>query len=103
MGSGTAGAGTGGVTERGARRLRPGWLANALARWRADLSPAAMDRRILHRLSSLSDRELRGIGFVRRDLDDARLPGVEDVSTFLIARREARRALRRRLSGGTAL
>ena len=99
MTSGTADSGAGGV-EGAAPRLRRRWLADLAAWLRADLSRPAMDQRILHRLSALTDRELRGIGLVRRDIHDAGLPDTGDVSTFLIDRRDARRALRRRLSGG---
>lgn len=99
MECGTAGSGTGG-SKRAPLRFAPGWVTEALARLRADLSRPAMDRRILHRLNVIIDRELRAIGFVRRDVHDARAPDAGDVAAFLVARREARHALRRRLCGG---
>lgn len=99
MECGTVGSETGG-TGRAAPRFASGWLTEALARLRADLSRPAMDRRILHRLAVMSDRELRDIGFVRRDVHDARAPDAGDVATFLVARREARRVLRHQLSRG---
>ncbi len=77
---------------------RPAWLAGWLARLRADLARPAMDRRILYRLSTLSDGQLHGIGLVRRDIHDAQRPEVGDAAAFLIARRDARHALRRHLS-----
>ncbi|MDP4025301.1 DUF1127 domain-containing protein [Methylobacterium sp. NEAU 140] len=71
-----------------------GFIAAALARLADDLGRPARDRRVLHRLSTLSDRELRDIGLWRQDLSDAVLPENGSVSAFLIDRREARRAAR---------
>ncbi len=96
MGSGATDPGVGGRGR--AAPWRPAWLMGWLARLRADLTRPAMDLRILHRLSTLSDRELRGIGLVRADIHDARRAEAGDVSAFLIVRRDARRELRRRLS-----
>lgn len=61
---------------------------------RADLGGTARNRRVLHRLSSLSDRELKDIGLWRQDVYDAGLIENGDASHFLIERREARRSAR---------
>lgn len=84
---------------RGAGEERTGlrlgaWIGDALARLRADLAPAAMNRRILHRLTVMSDDELRGLGLTRQDLRDARLWEIRNVADFLVARRETRRKSR---------
>ena len=65
------------------------------AAWlRADLAGAVRNRRVLHRLASLSDRELKDIGLWRQDVSDAGLIENGDASRFLIGRREARRLAR---------
>ena len=60
----------------------------------ADLGGAARNRRVLHRLASLSDRELKDIGLWRQDVRDAGLIENGDASRFLLERREARRSAR---------
>ena len=65
------------------------------ARWlRDDLAGAVRDRRVVHRLESLSDRELRDIGLWRQDVRDAGLIENGDASRFLMGRRDARRLAR---------
>lgn len=61
---------------------------------RADLASVARDRRVLHQLASLSDRELKDIGLWRQDVRDAGLFENGDASRFLVERREARRSAR---------
>ncbi|MCJ2064592.1 DUF1127 domain-containing protein [Methylobacterium sp. J-088] len=60
---------------------RPTWIARAAraiaeasAEIRAGLSRAAMNRRVMHRLSTLSERELKDIGLSRQDVADALEP-----------------------------
>ena len=72
---------------RSAARIVAGWWEAAAA----GLSRQAQNRRVLHRLSAMSDRELRDIGLVRQDVADAALPGNGDASLLLVARREERR------------
>ena len=67
-------------------RIVAGWWKAAAA----GLSRQAQNRRVLHRLSAMSDRELRDIGLVRQDVVDAALPGNGDASHLLLARREER-------------
>ena len=69
-------------------------IAAFATRLGADLSGAARDRRVLHQLASLSDRELKDIGLWRQDVHDAGLMENGDASHFLLDRREARRAAR---------
>lgn len=66
----------------------------AAAQVRFDLSRRAMNVRVLHRLSMMSDRELKGIGLVRRDVVDAALPPCDDAVHLLLERRETRRIMR---------
>lgn len=67
------------------------WLS---ARWdglKADLSQPAMDRRILHRLSVMSEDELQRIGLTASDVSAARALEAGPVADFLAARRARRR------------
>ncbi|MCJ2022328.1 DUF1127 domain-containing protein [Methylobacterium sp. E-065] len=80
---------------------RPTWIARAAraiaeacAEIRADLSRAAMNRRVLHRLSTLSERELKDIGLSHRDVADAFGPGIDDAIDLLNGRRDERRSAR---------
>jgi uncharacterized protein YjiS (DUF1127 family) len=81
---------------------RPRWIAriagtvSAFAgELRDGLSRAAMNRRVLQRLSTLSERELKDIGLTRQDVADAGVPGTSDAILLLIDRRDARRRGRR--------
>ncbi len=67
-----------------------GALGVALAWLRTEFGRVATNRRVLHRLSVMSDRELRDIGLIRQDVRDANLPGVDAIA-FLRDRREAQR------------
>lgn len=59
------------------------------------LSRDALNRRVLYRLSVLSDRELGDIGLTRYDVMDAvSLGGGGDASHFLVSRRDERRSTR---------
>lgn len=69
-------------------------IAEAAAEIRAGLSRAAMNRRVLHRLSALSDRELKDIGLSRQDVADACGPSVSDAIDLLNGRRDERRQAR---------
>ncbi|MCJ2121589.1 DUF1127 domain-containing protein [Methylobacterium sp. J-077] len=80
---------------------RPSWLARsvraiaeAAAEVRAGLSRAAMNRRVLHRLSTLSERELKDIGLTPQDVADAAVPGRHDAIDLLVRRRDSRRRTR---------
>lgn len=80
---------------------RPQWIVRAArviaevaAGIRAGLSRAAMNRRVLHRLSTLSDRELKDIGLSRQDVADACGPGAFDAIDLLNSRREEHRQAR---------
>ncbi|MEE7489498.1 DUF1127 domain-containing protein [Methylobacterium oryzae CBMB20] len=84
-------------------RIRPrsGWLARTVgsvlavgAEVRAGLSRAAMNRRVLQRLSTLSDRELKDIGLTPQDVADACVPGTSDAIHLLVGRRDERRRAR---------
>ncbi|KAA0124927.1 DUF1127 domain-containing protein [Methylobacterium sp. P1-11] len=84
-------------------RIRPrsGWLARTAgpvlavaAEVRAGLSRAAMNRRVLQRLSTLSDRELKDIGLTPQDVADACVPGTGDAIHLLVGRRDERRHAR---------
>ena len=82
-------------------RSRGGWLARmagpvltVAAEVRAGLSRAAMNRRVLQRLSTLSDRELKDIGLTRQDVADACVPGAGDAIHLLVGRRDERRHAR---------
>ncbi|KQS61636.1 hypothetical protein ASG32_13055 [Methylobacterium sp. Leaf361] len=89
-------------TRIGSRiRSRGGWLARmagpvltVAAEVRAGLSRAAMNRRVLQRLSTLSDRELKDIGLTRQDVADACVPGTGDAIHLLVGRRDERRHAR---------
>jgi uncharacterized protein YjiS (DUF1127 family) len=59
------------------------------------VSRRAMNRRVLQQLSAMSERDLRDIGLVPQDVEDACLPENGDASLFLIARRGERRGSRR--------
>ena len=69
-------------------------LGAAFVALQADLGGPARNRRVLHRLSTLSDRELKDIGLWRQDVRDAGLLENGDAARFLTERREARRAAR---------
>lgn len=69
-------------------------IAGAAAGIRVGLSRAAMNRRVLHRLSMLSERELKDIGLSRQDVADACSPGAFDVIDLLNGRRAERRQAR---------
>ncbi|TXN04222.1 DUF1127 domain-containing protein [Methylobacterium sp. WL64] len=80
---------------------RPSWLARAAraiaeaaAEVRTGLSRAAMNRRVLHRLATLSERELKDIGLTPQDVADATVPGRRDATDLLIGRRDDRRRAR---------
>lgn len=80
---------------------RSGWLARTAgavlavaAEVRAGLSRAAMNRRVLQRLSTLSDRELKDIGLTPQDVADACVPGTGDAIHLLVGRRDERRRAR---------
>ena len=61
------------------------------------LSRHARDRRVLRRLSTMSDRELQDIGLTRGDVvDAASLPRNDDASLLLVRRRDERRGNRLR-------
>lgn len=82
-------------------RSRGGWLARmagpvltVAAEVRAGLTRAAMNRRVLQRLSTLSDRELKDIGLTRQDVADACVPGTGDAIHLLVGRRDERRHAR---------
>ena len=61
------------------------------------LSRNARDRRVLRRLSAMSDRELQDIGLTRGDVvDAASLPRNDDASLLLVRRRDERRGNRLR-------
>lgn len=79
---GTVGAGRG---------LRSGGVVGAALAWLGDeFGRVATNRRVLHRLSVMSDSELRDIGLIRQDVRDADLPGVDAIA-FLRGRRDAQR------------
>jgi uncharacterized protein YjiS (DUF1127 family) len=89
------------LTETARTGTPPSWIARivgaiteAAAEVRAELSRAAMNRRVLHRLSTLSERELKDIGLTPQDVADAAVPGLRDATDLLIGRREARRRAR---------
>lgn len=94
------------MTETATLEARTGRLARMAgtvlalaAEIRAGLSRAAMNRRVLQRLSTLSDRELKDIGLTRQDVADACVPGTGDAIHRLIGRRDERRQAR----GGAAV
>jgi len=66
------------------------WLSVLSGGMRAELSQPAMDRRILHRLSVMTEDELRRIGLTASDVRAARAQEVGPVADFLAARRRAR-------------
>ena len=86
--------------------VRAPWIARAAAmafalaaQARAGLSRAAMNRRVLQRLSTLSERELKDIGLTPQDVvdacvADACVPGTGDAISLLIGRRDERRHAR---------
>ena len=81
----------------GQSRPRRAWafLMRIVARLREDLTRPAINRRVVHRLSVLSDRELKDIGLVRQDVFDASLPENGDATCFLLRRRDEARHRRR--------
>lgn len=71
--------------------------AGMVARCAESLSREALNRRVLYRLSVLSDRELGDIGLTRWDVRDAAALGSgDDATIFLTGRREGRRTSRLR-------
>ncbi|MCJ2054479.1 DUF1127 domain-containing protein [Methylobacterium sp. J-070] len=89
------------LTETAGAEVRTPWIARAAARvaafgaeLRADLSRAAMNRRVLQRLSSLSARELKDIGLTPQDVADAGVPNGDDAIALLVGRRDERRHAR---------
>ncbi|GJD38197.1 MULTISPECIES: DUF1127 domain-containing protein [Methylobacterium] len=87
-------AGTG-AGDRAGRLAR--FARRLLAKAAAELSRQAINRRVLHKLSVMTDRELKDIGLIRQDVTDAGA-GPADASQFLISRRDERREARRRPS-----
>ncbi|MCJ2092277.1 DUF1127 domain-containing protein [Methylobacterium sp. J-072] len=86
------------LTETAHAAGRPSWLARSIqaiaeaaAEVRTGLSRVAMNRRVLHRLSTLSARELKDIGLTPQDVADAGVPGRHDAIALLVGRRDARR------------
>ena len=69
-------------------------IAGAISEVWADLSRAAMNRRVLVRLSMLSERELKDIGLTPQDVADAAVPGHDDAVSLLVGRRDERRRAR---------
>lgn len=57
------------------------------------VSRQAINRRVLRKLSVMTDRELKDIGLIRQDITDAGA-GEADASRFLLVRREERRQAR---------
>lgn len=53
---------------------------------------SAMNRRILHRLSSAPRHELASLGLTPNDVQDAAAPGITDAAGFLRAKRALRRS-----------
>jgi uncharacterized protein YjiS (DUF1127 family) len=81
---------------RGAIASAKARLSGVLAAAAAAVSRAAINRRVVRRLSVMSDRELRDIGLVRQDVLDSEILLLDgDASNFLIDRRNERRAARR--------
>jgi uncharacterized protein YjiS (DUF1127 family) len=70
------------------------YLARLVGAVADGLSRQAMNRRVLHQLAAMSERDLRDIGLVPQDVEDACLPENGDPSLFLIARRGERRGSR---------
>jgi uncharacterized protein YjiS (DUF1127 family) len=77
-----------------AATLFAAWAAKWAAEVRAGLSRAAMNRRVLQRLSTLSERELKDIGLTPQDVADACAPGASDAIHLLVGRRDERRTAR---------
>ncbi|MGU3359519.1 DUF1127 domain-containing protein [Methylobacterium sp. M6A4_1b] len=72
------------------------WLMRGAGVAAAGMSRAAINRRVVRQLSVMSDRELRDIGLVRQDVLDSEMLLLEgDASSFLVGRRDERRAGRR--------
>ena len=61
---------------------------------KAGLSRDAVNRRVLHRLSTMSDRELSDIGLTRYDVQDAASLHAGDPTHLLVTRRNERRHAR---------
>ncbi|GJE19253.1 DUF1127 domain-containing protein [Methylobacterium marchantiae] len=68
-------------------------LRRLLAQIASGLSRQAINRRVVRKLAVMSDRELKDIGLVRQDVEDAG-SGVGDASLLLLARRDERRGAR---------
>ena len=64
-----------------------------LSKAAAGLSRQAINRRVLRKLSVMSDRELKDIGLIRQDVSDAGASEA-DASQFLMSRRDERRQAR---------
>ena len=58
---------------------------------REEFGRPAMNRRILHRLSTAPRHELAHLGLTPGDVRDAAAPGITDAAGFLRARRASRR------------
>lgn len=84
--------------QSGIADTRLPWIARVVVRFaaevRAGLSRAAMNRRVLQQISTLSERELKDIGLTRQDVADACAPGTGDAIHLLVGRRDARRHAR---------
>ncbi|MCJ2132900.1 DUF1127 domain-containing protein [Methylobacterium sp. J-026] len=88
-------------TAEAETEARTPWIARAVASiaafgadLRAGLSRGAMNRRVLQRLSTLTERELKDIGLTPQDVADAGVPGTGDAILLLVGRRDARRRTR---------
>ncbi len=85
------------LTETAEAETRTPWIARAaafIADLRAGLSRAAMNRRVLQRLSMLTERELKDIGLTPRDVADAGVTQSVDAICLLVGRRDERRRTR---------
>lgn len=85
----------GGAAGARGRRGQARWLHHVLRRFaeelRESLGRPAMNRRILHRLASTDEADLRRLGLTPWDVREAALREVTDVAAFLNARRALRR------------
>ena len=68
-------------------------LGRLFAKAAAGLSRQAINRRVVAKLAVMTDRELKDIGFVRQDVEDAGTTA-DDASLLLLARRDERRGAR---------
>ncbi|WP_019905415.1 DUF1127 domain-containing protein [Methylobacterium sp. 77] len=58
------------------------------------VSRQAINRRVVRKLSVMTDRELKDIGLIRQDVMDA-VTSADDASELLMVRRDERRGARR--------